>query len=127
MLARHGHSEDSLTWHVSHFHQPDDGDDHRWHIHWTLPWQIVNCPCQHDSSSAEERASALQMPFDVAQSVAVNEPTADVHASAPPPLLMASEFNNPPPWDPLCGTSLHFLESYFPTVSLRALYCVAQC
>jgi hypothetical protein len=126
-LARHGHSENALTWHLEHFHQPDDGDDHRWHIHWTFPWQILNCPCQQDTSSSQERASALQMPFVAAESVAVNDPVADAHAGAPPPMLTLGEIDNPPPRDELCGTSLHFLESYFPTVTPRALFCVARC
>jgi hypothetical protein len=126
MLAHHGHSEDALAWHVEHFHQSGD-DDHGWHIHWTLPWHIVNCPCQHDNTPVEERASTLEMPFDVAQSAAVSQADVDVHASAPPPMLLAAACERDPRWDPLGVAGLHFLETYFPRVTLRALFCVAQC
>ncbi|HEV8072068.1 MAG TPA: hypothetical protein VGP76_30410 [Planctomycetaceae bacterium] len=126
MLAHHGHSEDALAWHVEHFHQSGD-DDHGWHIHWTLPWHIVNCPCQHDNTPVEERASTLEMPFDVAQSAAVSQADVDVHASAPPPMVLAAACERYPRWDPLGVAGLHFLETYFPRVTLRALFCVAQC
>jgi hypothetical protein len=125
-LARHGHFEDALAWHVRHFHQSDN-DDHGWHIHWTLPWHIVNCPCQHDSAPAEERASAVEMPFDVAQSAAVIQADVDVHASSPPAMLLALDGERRPRWGPQTASGLHFLETYLPTVSLRALYCVALC
>jgi hypothetical protein len=127
MLADHGHSENALAWHVQHFHPPGDDHDHDWHIHWTLPWQIVNCPCQHDTTPSDERASVLEMPFDVAQSASIDQAEADRHAGAPPAMLSAYERGDRPPWDPLRRIGLHFLETYFPTVTLRALYCVAQC
>jgi hypothetical protein len=127
LLAQHGHSEGALAWHVQHFHPPGDDDDHGWHIHWTLPWHIVNCPCQHDTAPSEERASALEMPLDVAQSAPIDQAEADIHASAPPSVLLAHERGDRPPWDPLGVAGLHFLETYFPTVTLRALFCVARC
>jgi hypothetical protein len=126
-LASHGHSEDALAWHVEHFHPSGDDHDHDWHIHWTLPWHIVSCPCQHDDTPSCERAAVLEMPFDVAASASVNQAGADLHASAPPPLLSTGERGHPPSWDPLCGIGLHPLEIYSPRVTLRALYCVAQC
>ncbi|HET6323753.1 MAG TPA: hypothetical protein VFG04_03555 [Planctomycetaceae bacterium] len=126
-LARHGDSEDTLSWHLQHFHPSGDDDDHRWHIHWTLPWHIVNCPCQHDNTPTEERASVLEMPFDVAQSTPIDQAESDIHASAPPPMFWTHDHGDRPPWDPLCVAGLHFLETYFPTATLRALYCVALC
>jgi hypothetical protein len=127
MLADHGHASDALAWHLLHFHSPGDDHDHGWHIHWTLPWQIVNCPCQHDNAPSEERASVLEMPFDVAQSAPIDQAEADLLAGAPPLMLSAYERGDRAPWDPLRVAGLHFLETYFPTVTLRALYCVARC
>jgi hypothetical protein len=126
-LAHHAHSDDALAWHVRHFHAPGDEDEHAWHIHWTLPWHIVNCPCQHDPASVEEMASALGMPFDVAQSASINQADADVHARMPPLMLSVGERDDWPRWESLCVAGLHFLETYFPGVTLRALFCVAQC
>jgi hypothetical protein len=67
------------------------------------------------------------MPFDVAQSATVSQADVDVHAGAPPPILQAAGCERHPRWDPLGVAGLHFLETYFPKVSLRALFCVAQC
>jgi hypothetical protein len=125
-LAHHVHSDDALAWHVQHFHSPGDESEHGWHIHWTLPWDIVNCPCQHDTTSAEESASALEMPVDVAQSDSVSQADAKIHAGTPP-MLWTDGRANRPPWDPLGGSGLHFRESYSSRVTLRALYCVLQC
>jgi hypothetical protein len=126
-LAHHAHSDDALAWHVQHFHAPSDTPEHGWHIHWTLPWHIVNCACQHETTSCEASASALEMPFDVAQSTSIDRADADVHAKAPPPTLWASDYEAYPRWGPLFGLGLHFLETYLPRVKARALLCVALC
>lgn len=127
LMAHDTQSPDALARHLQHFHPSGDEDDHCWHIHWTLPWHVLNCPCQHDNTPLEERVSVLEMAFDVAQSSPIEKAQADIHASAPPPMLAAHERGDRPPWDPLRVTGLHFLETYLPTVSLRALLCVALC
>jgi hypothetical protein len=126
-LAHHGHNEELLAWHVEHFHSPGDDDDHAWHVHWTLPWYIVNCPCQHDETAAQERMSALEMPFDVAPTASVSDAHLNAHGGSPRPPLWTAESSNPPPPDPRCFVGLRFLETYSPGVTLRALYCVARC
>jgi len=120
----HGHLGDALAWHIRHFHSPGDDVDH-WHIHWTLPWQILICPCQYDSSSTQERASALEMPLHVAESASVNESQPDLPDGAPALLILRQRER--PRWGPLCSCRLHFLDTYSPRVTARALYCVAQC
>jgi hypothetical protein len=127
MLAQHGHSEELLSWHVLHFHHADDGDEHCWHVHWTLPWQIVNCPCQHDNTSDQERASAVEMPFDVTQTASIDQSDLDVRAPLPLAILPASERATGPPGDWHAALGLHFLATYLPSVTVRALYCVALC
>jgi hypothetical protein len=125
-LARHGHSEAALAWHIEHFHQMGD-EDHGWHIHWTLPWNIVNCPCQHDNTPTEEKTSVLEMPFDVVQSTSIDHAVADAHAGAPPPMLFAVDRNGHSRWGPVAFAGFNFLETYSPGVTLRALLCVARC
>jgi hypothetical protein len=120
-------TQEALARHVERFHSPADHDEHGWHIHWTLPWQILICPCQHDTAPAEERASALEVPQDVAQSAPIHEAERDLHGGAPPILLPAAGRYMPPRWGPLTSSGLNSLETSLPTVSLRALYCVAQC
>ncbi len=126
MLAQHGHSEEVLAWHLEHFH-PAGQDEHGWHIHWTLPWNILNCPCQHDTTTpAEERASVLEMPLDVQATVNV-QTDAVSYGGAPPAILSAVERWDRPPWDPLAVCSFSLADGRAPGVTLRALYCVAQC
>jgi hypothetical protein len=67
------------------------------------------------------------MPFDVAQSPSISQADADVHASAPPPMLLTDGGASRLFWDSSCLPGLHFLETYFPGVTLRALFCLAQC
>ncbi|HXY34142.1 MAG TPA: hypothetical protein VEI07_07935 [Planctomycetaceae bacterium] len=127
-LAHHdGHSENALAWHMRHFHAAGDEEDHGWHIHWTLPWNIVNCPSQHDNVPAEERASALEMPLDVTQSASVSQADADAHAGFPPAALLTADRERDPGWHSPSIVGRHLLETYLPRVSLRALFCVAQC
>lgn len=124
-LAHQNHSDEALAWHLEHFHPAGD-DEHGWHIHWTLPWNILNCPCQHDTTPTEERASALEMPLEVQATVSV-QTDAVSHGGAPPAILSAVERWDRPPWDPLAAPSLSRAEARAPGVTLRALYCVAQC
>jgi hypothetical protein len=124
-LAHLGHSEDALAWHLSHFHAPGEGE-HGWHIHWTLPWEIVNCPCQHDTAAGEEIASTHEMPLAVAQSTSVHDAVRDSQAGAPPPIHLADR-DGPPRWDHRDAALLQLSQTPSSRVTLRALLCVAQC
>jgi hypothetical protein len=126
-LAHDPRAQEALAQHLERFHSASDQDEHGWHLHWTLPWQILICPCQHDTAPAEERASALVMPQDVAQSAPVHQAERDLHGGAPPILIAAAGRDTPPRWGPLTSSGLNSLETSLPTVALRTLYCVAQC
>jgi hypothetical protein len=124
LMAHDGPSDESFARHLRDFHAAGDVE-HGWHIHWTLPWQVFTCPCQHDQAPAQERAVAVEMPLDVAQSAPVHQADPDLHAGAPP--LATVDRDTAPRWGPLASCRLHFLETYLPRVTLRALFCVAQC
>jgi hypothetical protein len=125
ILAPEGQPDKALAWHLEHFHPAGD-DEHGWHIHWTLPWNILNCPCQHDATPTDERASALEMPLDAQATVSVQADAVSC-GGAPSAILSAVERWDRPPWDPLAADSLIPVEAQAPGVTLRALYCVAQC
>jgi hypothetical protein len=124
-LAHLGHSEDALTWHLSHFHASGD-DEHGWHIHWTLPWDIMNCPCQHDPPTNSEIASAHEMPFAVTQAVSIHDADRGAHAGTLPAILLADR-DGPPQWDPRHATAMLLRQTPSSRVTLRALLCVARC
>ncbi len=124
-LAHESDAEHSLAWHLEHFHPAGD-DEHGWHLHWTLPWHILNCPCQHDTTPADERVSALEMPLDAQPTVSVQS-EAGSSCVAPPAMLATVGRWDRPPWDPLASSGIQLPAPPLTGVSLRALYCVAQC
>jgi hypothetical protein len=124
-LEHSGHAEEALAWHLRHFHASGD-DEHGWHFHWTVPWEILKCPCHYDGTSVEEYASAIEMPLAVVHSTTVEDAQKDCHDGAPPPILTAGR-DGPTRWDPHDAASLPLAQTPSSRVTLRALLCVAQC
>jgi hypothetical protein len=124
-LGHQDHSEAALAWHLRHFHASGE-DEHGWHIHWSLPWNILKCPCQYDASADSEYAWAVKMPLDVVHTISVENADKNGHDGAPPPILTADR-DGPPRWGPHDAACLTLTQTPSSRVTLRVLLCVAQC
>jgi hypothetical protein len=127
-LEAQGLSEASLAWHLHHLHP--HGSEHAifgWHIHLTCPWDISNEPSPSQEPDSPKPRAVYDMPYLVSQA----PPAVDVdrHASSwlPAPLFCVHGTAESLLFDARCVSGRHFLQTYPPSVSLRALICVVQC
>lgn len=125
-LAPEGVIETLLAWHLQHFH-PAGQKAYGWHVHWTLPWEIDNWPSEEKDPELPSPTWVYEMPFASQGPCTVG---VDQHAnSSPCPalLLLDQDSLEALDLDATSVCSLHFLQTYSPSVALRALICVARC
>ncbi len=127
-LEAQGEPESSLAWHIAHFHQPiHDHELFGWHVHLTCPWDVFNEPSRPLDPDSPKPRAVYDMPYVVSQAGSTLDVDHDADAGPPASLLLDPGPAGSLHLDATCVPGLHFLQTYSPSVPLRALISVALC
>jgi hypothetical protein len=127
-LEAQGLPEAALAWHVHHLHPQESGHEvFGWHVHLTYPWDISNEPAAPSDPTSPKPRAVYDMPYVVSPAAAAVD--VDRHAGSwlvDVPLHTGWAIGDPQA-GALCLAGRHFPQVHPPSVSLRALICVARC
>jgi hypothetical protein len=127
-LEAQGLPEAALAWHLHQLHPHESEHDiFGWHVHLTYPWDCSNEPAAPLDPNSPKPRAVYDMPYVVSPA----SPAVDVDRHA-------SSWVSAAPWhmeaagtaeqiDAPCLAGRHFRAIYPPSVSLRALICIARC
>jgi hypothetical protein len=128
MLEAQGLPEAALAWHLRHLHPHESGHEiFGWHVHLTYPWDISNEPALPADPNAPKPRVTYDMPYVVSPA----PPAVDVDRHASSWLSVVPLYADATvavrQMDPPSLAGRHFPAIHPPSVSLRALICIALC
>jgi len=124
--SRHSEDEVSFARHLRQFH-PHEAAHEGWHVHFSYPWDVFDPPCHRPDPASPKPAWVYEMPFVVSHAAGVTDADSQVNPDPLPLQLLEQGPAGSPHFDATCVAGLHFMQTYSPSVPLRALICVAQC
>jgi hypothetical protein len=127
-LEAQGLPEAALSRHVHQLHpQESEHSILGWHVHLSYPWEVSNEPAPPCEPNSPKPQTVYDMPYVASPASATVD--LDRYVSLDPanlPSAMHSVFASRQQ-DVSGILDRHFLQIHLPSVSLRALNCVAQC